>query len=88
MQILGTEVTSALVNYGIPAILGLQVWMVRKVSGHDVEFAKLKTVLLGPNGDNGLNGRITKAESDIDALREKVPLAPQARRAERRRVRR
>lgn len=68
MQI-APEITSVLVNVGIPAILGLQVWVVRKVSGHDVEFAKIKTVLLGPNGNNGLNGRIGQAERDIDDLR-------------------
>jgi hypothetical protein len=85
MQI-ATQFTSALVNYGIPAILGLQVWMVRKVSGHDVEFAKLKTVLLGPNGDNGLNGRITKVEADIDAIQARPPVRSR-RVSERRRVR-
>lgn len=68
MQILATDVSNALVNFGIPAILGLQVWVVQKVSKHDVKFAKIETVLLGPNGDNGLNGRIKKAEGDIEDL--------------------
>lgn len=68
MQILTPEITSNLVNVGIPSIIGLQIWLVRKVSGHDVEFAKIKTVLLGPTGNNGLNGRIGKAEEAIDHL--------------------
>lgn len=84
---LASDLTSSLVNIGIPAILGLQVWVIQKVSKHDVEFAKIKTVLLGPNGDNGLNGRIGQAEKDIDELKTKQP--PPGRRAtERRRVRR
>ena len=87
MQILASDLAGSLIEFGIPAILGLQVWLVKKVSNHDVTFAELKTVLLGPNGDNGLNGRIGEAEKDIEALQQKEP-PPGRRVTERRRVRR
>lgn len=72
MQIVG-EVASTLVNVGIPAILGLQVFLVRKVSAHDVRFTKIETVLLGPNGNNGLNGRIAELEQGVDDIRANGP---------------
>lgn len=70
MQI-APEVTSALVNLGIPSIVGLQIWLVKKSYAFDSQFARFETWAFGPTGQNGINGRVAKAESEIESLRER-----------------
>ena len=78
MQVAG-ELAGTLVSVGIPAILGLQVFLVRKVSAHDVRFTKIETVLLGPNGNNGLNGRIVAIEQNVEDIKGVLPERPERR---------
>lgn len=70
MQI-AAEVSNMLVNVGIPSMIGLQVWLVKKVSGFDVKFSRLDTWAFGPTGNNGANSRISKAEDEIEALKDR-----------------
>jgi len=69
MQV-SADVTSTLVAIGIPAILGLQGWVVKKIGDFDVKFSRLDTWAFGPNGQNGANSRIIALEHDVDDVRE------------------
>lgn len=69
MQI-APEISSALVNLGIPSILGLQVWLVKKIYGFESKFTRFDTWAFGPTGQNGINGRVRKAETEIEDLKE------------------
>lgn len=79
MQITGPEVTNTLVSLGIPAILGLQVWIVRKVAGFDVKFTRLDTWAFGPEGANGANGQIKALEQMVDDIKDDLPERPERR---------
>lgn len=52
-------------------MLGLQVWIVKEISGFKVKFTRLDTWAFGPTGTNGANGRLSSMEQDIEEL--KVP---------------
>jgi hypothetical protein len=64
------QASGILASAGIPAILGLQVWIVRKISSFDVKFSRFDTWAFGPTGQNGINGRVAKAESEIEELKQ------------------
>ena len=83
MQI-APEVTSVLVNVGIPAILGLEVWMVRKIASFEVKFTRLDTWAVGLNGNNGANGRIGALEQAVDDIKDSLPDRPERRHRARR----
>jgi hypothetical protein len=70
MQI-DVQVSSVLASAGIPAILGFQVWIARKISSFDVKFTRFDTWAFGPTGQNGINGRVGKVESEIEALKDR-----------------
>lgn len=74
MQI-ATDVTNLLVSAGIPAMIGLQVWIVKEISGFKVKFTRLDTWAFGPTGTNGANGRLAAAEQDIEDLKSPKPVA-------------
>lgn len=67
MQI-DVQTTNVLVTAGIPAILGLQVWIVRKIASFDVKFTRLDTWAFGATGQNGANSRIAKVEDEVEDL--------------------
>lgn len=70
MQIAG-EVSNLLVNVGIPSMIGLQCWVVKKIYSFESKFTRLDTWAFGPTGQNGVNGRVTKLETDVEDMRDK-----------------
>ena len=64
------DVAGTLVAIGIPAILGLQGWVVKKISDFDVKFSRLDTWAFGPTGQNGANSRIGILEAGVEDLKD------------------
>ena len=73
------DITPVLVNVGIPAILGLEVWMVRKIAGFEVKFTRLDTWAFGANGTNGQNSRVNELEQKVDDIKDALPERPERR---------
>lgn len=59
-----------LVSVGVPSILGLQVWVVKKIYSFESKFSRFDTWAFGPTGQNGANGRLAKLEADVEDLRD------------------
>lgn len=86
MQI-ATDVTNLLVSVGVPAMLGLQVWIVKEISGFKVKFTRLDTWAFGPTGTNGANGRLAAMEQDIEDIKTPKPVVVVERRERKARAR-
>ena len=71
MQIADSSIVNVAIGVGIPSILGLQVWVVKKVSSFDVKFSRLETWAFGPTGTNGVNSRVTKVEDELESIKDR-----------------